>query len=179
MWACFCWLQKSCLPSDPKDNAFLPGLFPTLHSTIGLIAGSADHTPTPAPINWRFNMVGFSISRKGLSSNLQKPSPIICDWWQSYVTPLLDLMTSNNPKMDWCNYGHNITFNFDYVLTWFNDCFAVYKKVNGSTSGGFLPGIYQIWDEVIWLTPKKGCLLSHAPICWEQIEPSPEASRTT
>ena len=50
-------------------------------------------------------------------------------------------------------------------------------KVNGSRSGGFLPGIYQKWDEVIWLTPKKGCLLSNAPICWEQIEPSPEASR--
>ena len=50
-------------------------------------------------------------------------------------------------------------------------------NVNGSRSGGFLPGIYQKWDEVIWLTPKKGCLLSNAPICWEQIEPSPEASR--
>ena len=38
--------------------------------------------------------------------------------------PLLDLMTSNNPKMDWYNYGHNVTF--DYVLTWFNDHFALY-----------------------------------------------------
>ena len=31
--------------------------------------------------------------------------------------PLLNLMTSNKPKMDWCNtlylnYGHNVTFNF-------------------------------------------------------------------
>ena len=37
---------------------------------------------------------------------------------QPYVMPLLDLMTSNNPKMDWynilyLNYGHNVTFNFD------------------------------------------------------------------
>ena len=36
---------------------------------------------------------------------------------QSYVMPLLDLMTSNDPKMDWCNtlyinYKHNVTFNF-------------------------------------------------------------------
>ena len=30
--------------------------------------------------------------------------------------PLMDLMTSNNPKMDWCNYGHNVTFNFDFHL---------------------------------------------------------------
>ena len=50
---------------------------------------------------------------------------------QSYVTPLLDLMTSNNPKMDWdntlyLNYEHNVTFNFDYILTWFNDSFALH-----------------------------------------------------
>ena len=43
----------------------------------------------------------------------------------NHVTPL-DLMTSNNPKMDWCNYGHNVTFNFDFVLTWFNDYFALH-----------------------------------------------------
>ena len=35
--------------------------------------------------------------------------------------PLLHLMTFNNTKMNWCNtlyfnYGHNVTFNFDYVF---------------------------------------------------------------
>ena len=50
--------------------------------------------------------------------------------------PLLNLMTSNNPKMDWCdtfcfNYGHNVTFNFDYTLSWFNEYFAARKKVEG------------------------------------------------
>ena len=44
---------------------------------------------------------------------------------------LLNLKTSNNPKMDWynslyLNYGHNVTFNSDYVLTWFNDYFALH-----------------------------------------------------
>ena len=160
------------LPPDPKDNAFLSWTpsYAAFHNRSNCWVCGTHHPPTP--INWRYNIVRFSISRKGLSSlckNLHQQQP--------YVTPFLDLMTSNNPKMDWCNYGHNITFNFDYVLTWFNDYFAVYKKVNGSRSGGFLPHIYQIWDEVIWLTPKKGCLLSNAPICWEQIEPSPEASR--
>ena len=52
-------------------------------------------------------------------------------------------MTFTNPKMDWCNtlyfnYGHNVTFNFDYTLSWFNDYSATYKKVNGSRSGGYL-----------------------------------------
>ena len=75
------------------------------------------------------------------------------------------------------NYGHNVTFNFDHTISWFNDYFAAHRKVNGSRSGGFLPDVYQTWDEIIWLTPEKGSLLSNAPICWEQIEPSPEASR--
>ena len=61
-----------------------------------------------------------------------------------------------------------MTFNFDYTLSWFNDCFAAHKKVNGSRSAGFLPDVYEIWDEIIWLTPENGCLLSNAPICWEQ-----------
>ena len=46
--------------------------------------------------------------------------------------PLLHLMTSTNPKMDCCNtlysnYGNNVTFNFDYTLSRFNDYFATYK----------------------------------------------------
>ena len=97
------------------------------------------------------------------------------------MMPFLNLMTSNNPKMDWCNtlcfnYGHKVTFNFDYTLSWFNDYFTTHK-VNGSRSGGVLPHIYQIWDELIWLTPEKGHLISSAPICWEQIEPSLEVSQ--
>ena len=74
--------------------------------------------------------------------------------------------------MDWCNilylnYGSTVVFNFDYTLSWFNDYFATRKKVNGSSSGGFLPDVYKIWDEIIWLTPEKRHLLSIAPICWE------------
>ena len=47
-----------------------------------------------------------------------------------------------------------MTFNFDYALSRFNDYFATHK-VNGSRSRGFLPDVYQIWDEIIWLTPEK------------------------
>ena len=64
-----------------------------------------------------------------------------------------------------------MTFNFDYTLSQFNDYFTTHK-VNGSRSNGFLPDVYQIQDEVIWLTPEKGCPISTAPVCWEQIEPS-------
>ena len=58
-----------------------------------------------------------------------------------------------------------MTFNFDYTLSWFSDYFAAHKNVDGSRSCGFLPNIYQIWDEVIWLTIEKDCLISYAPIC--------------
>ena len=47
-----------------------------------------------------------------------------------------------------------MTFNFDYILSQFNDYFTTHK-VNGSRSNGVLPDVYQIWDEVIWLTPEK------------------------
>ena len=72
---------------------------------------------------------------------------------------LLHLKTSNNPKIDRCNtlyfnYGYNATFNFDYTLSQFNDEFATYKE-NRSRSNGFFLDVYQIWDEVIWLTPEK------------------------
>ena len=42
-----------------------------------------------------------------------------------------------------------MSFNLDYTLSWFNDYFAAHEKLNGSRSGGFLPDVYQIWDEVI------------------------------
>ena len=95
--------------------------------------------------------------------------------------PLLHLMTSTNPKIDWCNTlyfncGHNMTFNFDYTLSRFNDYFATHKA-SRSRSNGFLPDVYQIWDEVMWLTPEEGRLISTAPICWEQTEPSPKVSQ--
>ena len=95
--------------------------------------------------------------------------------------PLLRLMTSNNPRMDWfntlyLNYEHNVAFNFDYTLSQFNHYFAAHKT-NRSRSDGFLPDVYQIWDEVIWLTPEKGRLVSTARICWEQTEPSPKVNQ--
>ena len=143
------------------------GLTPTLHSTIGLTAGSV---ACSLFISGSLPVVDISLQGKDF---LQA-----CEYLQqqSYVMPLLHLMTFTNPKMDWCNtlyfnYGHNVTFNFDYTLSQFNDYFATHK-VNGSRSNGFLPDVWQIWD-VIWLTPEKERLISTAPICWEQTEPSP------
>ena len=56
---------------------------------------------------------------------------------QSHAMPLLKLMTSNNPKIDWCNtlyfnYGHNVTFDFDYTLSRFNDYFVTHKTTRST-----------------------------------------------
>ena len=73
-------------------------------------------------------MVDITISRKDFRQ--------VCKYLQQqlHAIPLLHLMTSTNPKMDWCstlyfNYGHNVTFNFDYTLSRFNDYFATHRQV--------------------------------------------------
>lgn len=46
MWAYFCWLQISWVCRwILKTMSSCPGLTPMLHSTIGLTAGSAEHSP--------------------------------------------------------------------------------------------------------------------------------------
>ena len=118
-----------------KTMASCPGLTDKLHSTIDLIAGSVECSPSSPAAGfprWASPLQGKDFLRVCIYFHQQ----------QSYVMPLLNLKTSNNPKMDWCNtrylnYGHNVIFNLDYTLSWFNDCFAAQKKTNGSRSGGF------------------------------------------
>ena len=150
MWAYFCWLQISWVcPLILKTMPSCPGLTPTLHSTIGLTAGSVE----PSPLHrWKASCGGHLHFKEKTFSKCVNTFDN-----QLHAMPLLHLMTSTNPKMDWCNtlyfnYGHKVTF--DYTLFRFNDYFTTHKA-NRSGSNGFLPDVYQIWDEVIWLTPKK------------------------
>ena len=162
------------LPFDPQDNAFLSWAhsYAAFHNQSNCwVCGALPSSSVEGFLWWTSPLQGKDFLLQ------------VCEYLrqQSYVMPLLKLMTSNNPKMDWCNtwyfnYRHNVTFNFDYTLSQLNDYFATHKA-NGSRSNGFLSDVYQIWDEVIWLTPEKGCLISTAPVCWEQIEPSPEVSQ--
>ena len=91
-----------------KTTPFCPGLIPMPHSTIDIISGSAEHYP---PHQLKASHGGFLHFKERTFFNSE--------------------MTSHDPKMDWynilyLNYGHNVTFNFDYVLTWFNDYFALH-----------------------------------------------------
>ena len=73
------------------------------------------------------------------------------------------------------NYGHKVAFNF--IIHCLGSMTFATHKANRSRSNGFLPDVFHIWDEVIWLTPEKGSLISSTPIYLEQIEPSPEVSQ--
>ena len=139
------------LPFDPQDNAFLSWAhsYTTFH-------------------NWSNRWVCGTLPSSSVEGFPWWTSPLqekdflqVCEYLrqQSHVISLLHLMTSTNPKVDWCNKlhfncGHNVTFNFDYTLSLFNDYFATHKT-NRSRLNGFLPDFYQIWEEVIWLLLKK------------------------
>ena len=98
---------------DPQDNAFL---------------------------SWAHSYAAFhNQSNCWVCGALPSSSVEVLPWWtsppqgtdflqvcrylqqQSHVMPLLKLMTSNNPKMNWCNtlyfsYEHNVTFHFDFNM---------------------------------------------------------------
>ena len=161
--------QILSLPFDPQDNAFLSWAhsYAAFHNQSNYwVCGVLPSSSVEGFPWWTSPLQGKNFLQ-------------VCEYLrqQSYVTPFLHLMTSTNPKIDWCNtlyfnYEHNVTFNFDYTLSHFNDYFATHKA-NRSRSNGFLSDVYQTWDEVIWLTSEKERLISTAPICWEQTEPSP------
>ena len=98
------------LPLDPQDNVLL---------------------------SWAHSYAAFhNRSNCWVCKALPSSAVVVFPWWasplqgkdflqvceylrqQSHAMPLCHLMTSTNPKMDWCNtlhsnYGHNVTFNFD------------------------------------------------------------------
>ena len=98
------------LPFDPQDNAVLSWA----HSYAAFHNQSNCWVCRVLPCS---SVEGFPWWTSPLQG---KDFLQVCEYLrqQSYVMPLLNLMTSNNPKMDWCNtlyfnYGHNVAFNFD------------------------------------------------------------------
>ena len=82
------WLSRQCFPVLGPFLSHIP--------QSGLIAGSPECSPSSS-------MEGFPWWISPLQA---KDIPQVCDYLdqqQSYAMPLIDLMTSNNPKMDWCN----------------------------------------------------------------------------
>ena len=121
------------LPFDPQYNAFLSWAhsYTAFHNQSKCwVCGALPSSSVEGFLWWTSSLQGTDFLH--VCRYLQQ---------QSHVMPLLKLMTSNNPKMDWCNtlyfnYGHNVPFNFDYTLSRFNDYFATHKA-NRSRSNGF------------------------------------------
>ena len=71
MWAYFCWLQKSWVCHlTLKTMPSCPGLIPTLHSTIGLIAGYFNKT-----LLYKSSERSSLISGPRLNSSLEAKNP--------------------------------------------------------------------------------------------------------
>ena len=105
------------LPFDPQDNSFLSWVhsYAAFHNQSNCwVCGVLPSSSVEGFLWWTSPLQGKDFLK-------------VCKYLQqSHVMPLLKLMTSNNLNMDWFNYGHNVTFNFDYTLSWFNDCFALH-----------------------------------------------------
>ncbi|XDA79817.1 hypothetical protein R6Z07F_009814 [Ovis aries] len=109
------------LPFDPQDNAFLSWAhsYAAFHDRSNCwICGILPSSSVEGFPWWT-------------SPPQEKDFVQVCKYFrqQLHAMPLLHLMTPTNPKMDWCNtlnfnYGHNVTFNFDFNL--FNDYVALH-----------------------------------------------------
>ena len=95
------------LPFDPQDNAFLSwaNSYAALHNRSNCwVCGALPSSSVKGFPWWTSPLQGKDFLQ--VWKYLQ----------QSHVMPLLKLMTSNNLKMDWCNYRHNVSFHFDFNL---------------------------------------------------------------
>ena len=107
------------LPLDPQDNVFLSWA----HSYAAFHNRSNCWVCTALPSS---SVEGFPWWTSPLQG---KDFLQVCEYLrqQSRAMFLLHLMTSTNPKMDWCstlhfNYGHDVTFNFDSECCVFAVC---------------------------------------------------------
>ena len=109
-WALFCRLQKSCvcpltLKTTPLSvlNTFLCCI------PQSVLLGLRSNPPSSIEgLTWWVSpLQGKDFCQ--LCKNLHQQ--------QSYAAPLLNLRHLTILKWNWCYYGHNVSFNFHYVLT--------------------------------------------------------------
>ena len=116
MWAYFCWLQKSWVCRlILKTMPSCPGLTPMLHSTIGLTAGSVDHSLLH---QWKASHGGhLHLKEKTFSKSANTFNNrmwcLFLNWW--HLTTLR-----------WTDVTMDIMWLFISILTWFNDYFALH-----------------------------------------------------
>ena len=104
------------LPFDPQDNAFLSWdhSYAAFHNQSNCwVCGALPSSSVEGFPWWTSPLQGKDFRQ-------------VCKYLQQqlHAIPLLHLMTSTNPKIDWCNtlhfnYGHNVTLTL--ILTCFNN----------------------------------------------------------
>ena len=120
MWAYFCWLQKSwvcCLIL--KTMPSWPGLTPALHSTIGLTAGSVEHSPLhqrKASCGGHLHFKGKAFSKSVNTYDNNHMRYLFFIWWHL-------------PTLKWtgatrCTLTMDIMWLLISILTCFNDYVA-------------------------------------------------------
>ena len=166
MWALLLLTPKILsLPFDPQDSAFLSWAHSYAafhnHCIPQSTAGSVEHSPLH---QWKASHGGhhhfkertFSKSVNTFDNNNHMWCLFIV-WWHLTILKW--------PGATLCA----LTMDIMWLLILIIHClclmtiFATQKKINGSRCIGFLPDVYQIWDEIIWLTPEKGRLISSSP----------------
>ena len=102
------------LPLDPQDNVFLSWAhsYAAFHNRSNCwVCGALPSSSVEGFWWWMSPLQGKDFLQ--VCEHLRHQ--------QSHVMSLLHLMTSNNPKVDWCNtlypnYGHNVTLTLLIVL---------------------------------------------------------------
>ena len=107
------------LPFDPQDNAFLSWVhsYAAFHNRSNCwVCGALPSSPVEGFRRWTSPLQGKDFLQ-------------VCEYLRqhSQTMPLIHLMTSTNPKMDWYNTlhfnsGHTVTFNFDSECCVFTVC---------------------------------------------------------
>ena len=120
MWVYFCWLQKSWVCRlSLKTMPSCPGLTPTLHSTIGLTAGSVEHSPLH---QWKASGGGhlhFKEKTFSKSVNTFDNNHMLCLFFIWTLT-----LTLKWAGATLCTLTMDIMWLLILILTYFNDYVA-------------------------------------------------------
>ena len=157
-------LTPKMLPFNCQDNAFLSWAhsYAAFHNqSNSCVCGALPSSSVEGFPWWTSPLQGNNLSK---SANTFNSNHMWCLFfiWRHLTT------------LKWTGATRcTLTMDIMWLLILIIDCLSsmtslLHIRQIGLNLMVFLPDGYQIWNEVIWLTPEKGCLISTAPICWSK-----------
>ena len=147
MWAYFCWLQKSWVCRlILKTMPSCPGLTPTLHSTIGLTAGSVECSPLH---QWKASHGGHLHFKKKTFSKFANTFNDNHMWWLFFIWWHLTTLKWTGATL--CTLTMDIMWLFAY-----GSVFAVCSLQNSSVTAvaGILSSCMEVFKlQMVAQTP--------------------------